>query len=810
MSTGNKSTYLRPNRSEGAAQVTAQKMRSYWLVPLWLLRYLIVGGHCSVCNWRESFSVKLSLSQKQVSGTVLQFAADEPRLLQHPCTDKNLWGGPAPALYLGGRVFFSKDGFESSLLPLSIPSDLVSPTALVSAATFVKQNQIAMVINGRVYLYIFADEEKWQPAEGIHSPVADLSNTYCCFSWQDLYCDNVSMTLFAYETGHSVSESQIFLSENGGFTFRLMKVKSALQHVLLGVYNFISLSVTGLLINSTQEDEGKGPGAYFIYINWKRSHEVYRRSTVFQLMSKEGASIQNIQHPSLSGYIILWTKGTLMLSFNNGLITEAVTILPTDEFPGTSLPTTSLFHVAISTSEIAVFTQENQLFYGILGMFSTSMVLTETINTTDAGCCVLQFERTGILTLLRPIRNNDSHIYNFQKCTYNMQSLLMDKLQPMQYCTLEVLNSPFHNKIFYIDMYHMLNFTATFVPKRGTGAFPLVTVSNPHVLSFQAHVVQDGYTDDGNTKYRLSILLMQQCFSDMAEPHFWADLHEGGVSILNVDAPKKGVFCVDILPLSAFINVGCPPTKQIRLFKNATACSKELFHQDLLRNNFTYIISYDIYDPEFLARQNLEQSDLQIHYDYETLGCPLLVYHDDPWSPVLELWENSEFVEYVSVDFVMFEVNGIHNYDYLLTAAEADCISQPQNWTSLLKEQDSPDPNTAWNRKNYINCENPNGPKLVSPSAKYQVLGGRTKNKIIFSQYNGLYVFKAIVVDKFYSYCELSTFFCVYVYGALPKSYINPWVALTVFFTIIFVSILMGYILPTLSLIKIPSKVKIF
>ncbi|KYO26173.1 cation channel sperm-associated protein subunit delta [Alligator mississippiensis] len=233
---------------------------------------------------------------------------------------------------------------------------------------------MAMVINGRVYLYIFADEEKWQPAEGIHSPVMDLSNTYCCFSWQDPICDNVSMTLFAYATGHSVSESQIFLSENGGFTFRLMKLKSALQNVLLGVYNFISLSVTGLLINNTQEDEGKGHGAYFIYINWKKSHEVYRSSTAFQLVSKEGASIHNIQHPSLRGYIIIWTKSTLMLSFNNGLITEAATILPTEEFPGTSLPNTSLFHVAISTSEIAVFTQENQLFYGVLGMFSTSML----------------------------------------------------------------------------------------------------------------------------------------------------------------------------------------------------------------------------------------------------------------------------------------------------------------------------------------------------------------------------------------------------------------------------------------------------
>lgn len=43
----------------------------------------------------------------------------------------------------------------------------------------------------------------------------------------------------------------------------------------------------------------------------------------------------------------------------------------------------------------------------------------------------------------------------------------------------------------------------------------------------------------------------------------------------------------------------------------------------------------EAYDPNF-QRQRATK-DLVVYYPYEKLGCPLLVYYDTPWKPVVEL-----------------------------------------------------------------------------------------------------------------------------------------------------------------------------
>uniref|UniRef100_A0A8C8VHC2 Cation channel sperm-associated auxiliary subunit delta n=1 Tax=Pelusios castaneus TaxID=367368 RepID=A0A8C8VHC2_9SAUR len=719
------------------------------------------------CDKRLVYSGRSFSAQDQVSGTVLSYSRTEPSLLQYPCNDSYAWGRLSPALYLGQKVFLSIDAFKTSLLPMTIPDDLETPNASVSAAVFVKGGWLVMVINGRVYLYFFTGgEEEWIPVVGIDSLVTKLSNTHCCYSEPDPDCPTTSMTIFAYETGHSASQSHVFMSKNGGYMFTPVKLSPGLQGVLLGVYNFVSLSQTGMLINHTHSGrEEKAAEAYFTYTAGNISHIAMG----FHLKSTGDPDVQVIQDSDLSGFTILWNKDSLLASFNNGLLVEPVTVLHTREFPDTSppFPGSGLCHVISSNTEIAALTQDHQLFYGSRDMVSTTMVHIGESNSSQGGLCdaVLMFNRIGMLTMLSPVPINGSWAYNFQKCTFNMQSLLMHIWPPLQACPVEILKGHFHKRLYYIDMYQKLNLSATFVPKPGTGAFPLVTVSNPHVLGFHAQIREDGYTYDGSTTYSLHMKLLQQYFSGMAEPDFCESFLDGGMSTLTVDVPNKGISCIDMHPLSALIKVGCPPTKYITFFKNTTACSKGVFEEGLLQDNFTYTIRQNVYDPNFLATPQTGQHNLEVLYDYNKLGCPILLYYDTPWLPVLELWENGAFVEYVSADFVVFEVNGMFNYDYLLTAAEANCISQPQNWTSLIKKQDYPNPHTAWSRINYVSCKNHDGPKLVSPSAKYQVLAQNEKNKIIFPHYNGFYIFKAIVVDKLYSYCSLSLSDLVLSYG---------------------------------------------
>lgn len=62
-------------------------------------------------------------------------------------------------------------------------------------------------------------------------------------------------------------------------------------------------------------------------------------------------------------------------------------------------------------------------------------------------------------------------------------------------------------------------------------------------------------------------------------------------------------------------------------------------------------------------------------------------------------WDGHTFVEVVKADFVLFEEYGMHNYRYLQTAKKAKCVSQPQNWISLMASQTFPDIFSAWTRK---------------------------------------------------------------------------------------------------------------
>ncbi|KAL8182204.1 UNVERIFIED_CONTAM: hypothetical protein K2H54_047677 [Gekko kuhli] len=597
----------------------------------------------------------------------------------------------------------------------------------------------------------------------------------CCYSTSDPVCNQISNFVVAYDIGNTAEDSNIFYSDDGGYTFSTLFINTETDGFLIAVYNFVSIAQMGMLFNQTGSN-GNG-SAYFTYSG--TSYMNNRKGVVFSLRAYKNETVLSITPPGMRGFIMLWTKRDLVFSFNSGLTLEPISVLPTEKYVNYSLPKyeKGVCSVAVTSNEVAALTKNKKLFYGTLDIVSTKMVLIGERNSSDSmtHCEVLMFDTTGMLTIFNPVPSNESEFYNFHKCTINLQDRLMNVRPHLQPCPVEILSGDFHNKMYYIDMKKELHFNITFVPKPGTGAFPYVTVSNPHVLGFQAKLLQDGYTYDGNTKYRLQITALQQQFTGIAEQGFQDDLFHKKISTLTVDIYNKGIFCIDMHPLTALIAMDCPPTKHIRPFKNITVCNKGLFHEAKLQSDFHYIIHRDVYDPFFLGRKHLDQEDLNVSYSYKIFGCPILWYYDSPWLPVLELWEDDKFVEYVPADFVLFEINGMHSYDYLLTASEAKCISQPQNWNRTFQMQPYPNPHTSWNRISYRNCKVPNeeGP-LVSSSLKYEVLNFNEENRIIFSQYNGIYIFKVIVVDTIYSYCELSAIFSVYVLGALPESQINP------------------------------------
>lgn len=103
--------------------------------------------------------------------------------------------------------------------------------------------------------------------------MSKVSNTHCCYVGEDPQCKELSWTLFAYDTRRSVSDSHIFLSQDGSYTFTHVETSTREQGVLLGVYNLISSAVTGLWIDRSGEDgAGEAAQTYFRYNGTKKSY----------------------------------------------------------------------------------------------------------------------------------------------------------------------------------------------------------------------------------------------------------------------------------------------------------------------------------------------------------------------------------------------------------------------------------------------------------------------------------------------------------------------------------------------------------
>ncbi|OBS74685.1 hypothetical protein A6R68_14763 [Neotoma lepida] len=156
----------------------------------------------------------------------------------------------------------------------------------------------------------------------------------------------------------------------------------------------------------------------------------------------------------------------------------------------------------------------------------------------------------------------------------------------------------------------------------------------------------------------------------------------------------------------------------------------------------------------------------------QRIWCP-------PWNLTLCLrWKNGILEEIMNAEYVITEVNGIITYSYSLTAASANCQSQPQNWSTFNCHVD--------------NKDNP----LLWPEVEYQILGGQTDNRVIFGQRNGIYTFLLSVVDPYYSYCSLDTMFSVYVYGALPVALFPPVLSIVLLVFTTLLSVWLAYAIP--------------
>ncbi|XP_040146562.2 cation channel sperm-associated auxiliary subunit delta isoform X3 [Ictidomys tridecemlineatus] len=739
-----------------AVVAVSSEMLVWTLVVAAAARLWAPVGASQLCRIRTVRTGKVFNVIQQVQGDVLYFQSGT-RLIKHAC-DKNI------ALYLGKHVFLTKDNFESSLLPLTIPTSMTVGVPEVTSAHFANA-LLLLVVNGKVYTYAYK-EDVWQTATGIQHPVSHISGDNCCFVG-NTFCTEINNSIFAYSRGEQVSQTTIYSSENGGISFTnfTFKNQAGLAGSLGGIFYFHSLSQIGLLLVNS----GKG---LFVY-----SEQPLDRSPGLAFSYDQPLDV--FLCPGLRGFLILWSEKTLLVSPNSGQLFETVQVHKGSQVLSTSISRLNISIHSITANEhtLAVLTKEDALYFGSLEFLSNSIIqLPEgSVWFPEA---VLMFSGVGMLDILTPLPDAAFPTFDMQKCALNVQAALMDPVLQVKECKIELLESTLESEMYTIDMNSKLNLSFTLIPRLGMSPIPLVMVSNPYSLGLQASIYEEAdNTFEGNIVYKLDIDLKQQHHSGRASPNFTSSIRRPTISTLTVDIANREISCVDMKPQSMLISVGCDLEKKIVVQNKISACSKGILNPVELQKNYSYVIEKEFYDSSYQGQRSDE--DLVVQYSYKDLGCPRLVYYDTPWKPVIELWRKSDFQEVVSAEYVLLEVNGVFTYSYAMTAGSASCLSQPQNWTSVLETSSKKGP-FSWNRENYISCRDSssNLTALEWPDVQYQVLGGLTDNEIIFDQRNGFYIFHLSIVDPYYSYCQLETTFSIYVYGAYPRRAIPPEAAI--------------------------------
>ncbi|XP_004633022.1 cation channel sperm-associated protein subunit delta [Octodon degus] len=734
-------------------------------------------GAQPLCRVQKVRTGKVFSGEHQVHGDSLYFPSMTTCLIKHPCKKTT-------AIYLGQRVFFTTDDFSSSLFPLTIPTSMMVGQPEVTSAHFAG-SQLLLVVNQKVYTYDYT-AGIWNASTGIQHPVSHVSGDNCCFAGNS-FCLEISNSIFAYLRGEQISQANIYFSNNGGSSFKKFTYERQAELVgtLGGIFFLHSLSQVGLLVINNR----KGMFAY--------SDHPLNRSLGLAFDYNE--TLEVLLPPGQRGLLILWSQNSLFSSLSAGQIMETIQVKKADKtlLPSIFGANITIHSIAVYENGLAALTREDHVYYGSLGVLSgSSYILKFPDQKIWSQEAALMFLNSGKLQVLTPLPDASSPAYDFQKCVVNIQATLMKPELHVAKCRIELMDGFFEGKMYTMDMNSELEMTATLIPQQGTSLVPQVMVSNPYSLGLKTTIHEYDNTFEGNVLYKLDIKLKQQHHLGWFDPNFTSSIQRPTISTLTVDVANKEISCVDLKPLTALISVGCDREKKIIVQNKISACSLGVLDPAVLQDNYTYVVERGSLDPgpDGLAATK----DLQVLYPFWDLGCPGLVFYETPWKPVIELWHGDEFAELVEAEFVLREVHGLHTFSYTLTARAAGCLSQPQNWSSVLRSARDPG-GSPWSRENYVSCHSPSpSSPLRWPNVQYQVLGGRTNNKIIFKQRNGIYIFHLSILDPYYSYCRLETTFSIYVYGAYPLPLFVPGVTIILLVCGTLLAVWLAHILPRL------------
>ncbi|XP_067029259.1 cation channel sperm-associated auxiliary subunit epsilon-like isoform X1 [Acropora muricata] len=203
------------------------------------------------------------------------------------------------------------------------------------------------------------------------------------------------------------------------------------------------------------------------------------------------------------------------------------------------------------------------------------------------------------------------------------------------------------------------------------------------------------------------------------------------------------------------ITVGCPPFRRIFLRGKPSSCDGF--------QNFSFIIPRG--QRKYIFLEGHDTSDKLVDYDLEKLGCPFKILKNEPFKPVIDLYDGELFLEEVDANYVLWEQQGRTGFEYSATMKEAGCIREAQSWEQMIKSMQGTNKEAAWSKQNFRSCfEDPPSESVIPDNLNqaYEIMNSSSVSHIVWTD-DGIFIFTLTVIDPDFSLCNLTVEFAVQV-----------------------------------------------
>eukprot|EP00698_Gefionella_okellyi_P021866 TRINITY_DN7164_c0_g1_i2.p1 TRINITY_DN7164_c0_g1~~TRINITY_DN7164_c0_g1_i2.p1 ORF type:complete len:942 (+),score=182.39 TRINITY_DN7164_c0_g1_i2:360-2828(+) len=518
--------------------------------------------------------------------------------------------------------------------------------------------------------------------------------------------------------------SAVYFSRDGGLSFSLFTGLNATSVAVNAVLDAAILQTGPTFVFLVRNDVGNQQVLIF--------NDATSRWTVGAELSgslrldQRNAVPQVIIAPSGSGEMFLWGS-QLLYSIDAGATVQSLRL--NNRIGGTALqPTEIIRTVAVGKSGmLALLTSQMRLFVGIVGL---------------------------------------PDLYEFQS---GLSPLSFAQLQFDIYDHLEIVtSSPTGTlSVRVVAVANELSIVAPSCPYSATHQQPAVLhMDYGDTVSFNYTISAAQFQDTG-LSVRISdvSLLSASVNSSLWYTEATLAVRSLTVSLSEAKGMTSTFASVSTIPTAAQatcsfpqqvteVRIGCPPNRQIRLDRTATTSSPNC---EALKTGATYGI------PAAARADGTALSGLV--YDHATFGCPMQIRHDtDGFRPAFNVYDSGVLTKALTGNFVIRELNNRTDFTFNATAAAAGCLRAPQTWSAVLRNNSNPD--MAWTISTYSSCFV--APAIPYTDVEYEILNSTGVNALVWqgNDRDGLYLFRAYVVDPQFSYCTLTAYFALDVIGA--------------------------------------------